>query len=172
MGGEAALNSVERWAGLQPDFIIQGVDRPHIGIIRMPFANTVDGSAYPVSLYANAIDSIVQLDKTYYDFFWERDTGKRRMILDRSVAMKDPVNGKPAIPFRELSSDYYMTLDMPEDKDPWSDYTPQMRFEDYKLAMETQFRLLELQVGLSQGTFAIDQRPGGLRQHRLSARTG
>ena len=160
MGGEAALNSVERWAGLQPDFIIQGVDRPHIGIIRMPFANTVDGSAYPVSLYANAIDSIVQLDKTYYDFFWERDTGKRRMILDRSVAMKDPVNGKPAIPFRELSSDYHMTLDMPEDKDPWSDYTPQMRFEDYKLAMETQFRLLELQVGLSQGTFAIDPKTG------------
>lgn len=160
MGSEVTLASVDRWTNLQPDFIVRGVDRPHIGIIRMPFANTVDGSNYPISFYANALDSIAQLDKTYYDFFWERDTGKRRMILDRSVALKDPINGKPAIPFRELSSDYYMTLDMPQDKAPWGDYTPKMRFEEYKLAMETQMRLMELQVGISQGTFAIEPKTG------------
>ena len=125
----------------------------------MPLVNTVDGSAYPVSLYANALDSIRELDATYYDFFWERSTGKRRMILDRSAAMKDPVSGKPAISFKELASDYYMTLDMPEEK-PWDDYTPNFRFAEYKTAMETQLRMLEMQVGFSQGTFAIDPKTG------------
>lgn len=159
MGEEAPLTDVPRWAGLQPDLLVGGVDRPHFGLLRMPTINTVDGSAYPVSLYANAVDSIRELDATYYDFFWERSTGKRRMILDRSVAMLDPVSGKPAVNFKELASDYYMTIDMPETK-PWDDYTPDFRFDAYKTAMETQLRMLELQTGFSQGTFAIDPKTG------------
>lgn len=159
MGAEIPLSDVPRWAELQPELLIRGIDRPHFGLLRMPLVNTVDGSAYPVSLYANALDSIRELDATYYDFFWERSTGKRRMILDRSAAMKDPVSGKPAISFKELASDYYMTLDMPEEK-PWDDYTPNFRFAEYKTAMETQLRMLEMQVGFSQGTFAIDPKTG------------
>lgn len=159
MGEEVPLTDVPRWAGLQPDLLVGGVDRPHFGLLRMPTINTVDGSAYPVSLYANAVDSIRELDATYYDFFWERSTGKRRMILDRSVAMLDPVSGKPAVNFKELASDYYMTIDMPETK-PWDDYTPDFRFDAYKTAMETQLRMLELQTGFSQGSFAIDPKTG------------
>lgn len=159
MGEEVPLADVPRWAGLQPDLLVGGVDRPHFGLLRMPGVNTVDGSAYPVSLYANALDSIRELDATYYDFFWERSTGKRRMILDRAAAMKDPVSGKPAVNFKELASDYYMTLDMPDEK-PWDDYTPAFRFSEYKTAMETQLRMLEMQVGFSQGTFAIDPKTG------------
>lgn len=159
MGSEIPLSAVPRWAELQPEVLIQDVDRPHFGLLRMPGVNTVDGSDYPVSLYANALDSIRELDATYYDFFWERSTGKRRMILDRSVAMLDPVSGKPAVNFKELASDYYMTLDMPDEK-PWDDYTPAFRFAEYKTAMETQLRMLEMQVGFSQGTFAIDPKTG------------
>ena len=81
------------------------------------------------------------------------------MILDRSAAMKDPVNGKPAVNFKELASDYYMTIDMPDEK-PWDDYTPDFRFDAYKTSMETQLRMLELQTGFSQGTFAIDPKTG------------
>lgn len=159
MGEELPLTAVERWAELESEYTINGVDRPHFGLIRMPFVNTVDGSDYPISLYANALDSIVQLDRTFCDFCWERDTGKRRMILDRSVATKDPINGKPAIPFRDLTGDYYMTIDMPDEK-PWDDYTPELRFEQYKVAMETQLRALELQIGFSQGTFAVEPKSG------------
>ena len=159
MGGEVALAEVPRWADLQPDLLIRDVDRPHFGLLRIPTVNTVDGSAYPVSLYANALDSIRQLDETYNEFVWERSTGKRRMILDRGAAMRDPVSGKPAVNFKELASDYYMTLDMPETR-PWDDYTPELRFDAYRTAMETQLRLLEMQVGFSQGTFAIEPRTG------------
>lgn len=159
MGGEVALAAVPRWAELQPDLLIRDVDRPHFGLLRIPTVNTVDGSAYPVSLYANALDSIRQLDETYNEFVWERSTGKRRMILDRGAAMRDPVSGKPAVNFKELASDYYMTLDMPETR-PWADYTPELRFDAYRTAMETQLRLLEMQVGFSQGTFAIEPRTG------------
>ena len=159
LGEEISLDKVERWAGLEADLTIHNVDRPHFGLLRMPMLNTVDGSAYPVSLYANATDTIRQLDAAYCDFVWERETGRRRMIIDRMAAMKDPVNGKPAIPFRELASDYYMTMDMP-DTHPWDDYTPDLRFEQYRSGIETLLRLLEMQVGFSAGTFAIDPRTG------------
>ncbi len=159
LGREERLEIVPRWAKLQPEMLITGVDRPHFGLIRMPFANTVDGSDFPVSIYANAVDSIVQLDQTWQQFLWERDTGKRRMVIDRSTAVKDPVNGKSAVPFRELASDYYMTLDMPDTR-PWDDYTPNLRFDEYQKAFDMQLRLLEMQTGFSAGTFQIDIQTG------------
>lgn len=159
IGGELSLSEVERWADLQPEAFISDVDRPHFGLIRMPMLNNIDGGPLPISIYANAVDSIIQLDKTYEQFLWERDTGKRRMVLDRGVAVKDPINGKPAIPFRELASDYYMTIDMPVDK-PWADYTPELRGEHYKSIFDTQLRILEMQTGFSQGTFNIDIQTG------------
>ncbi len=159
LGEELALDKVARWADLEADFTVNGVDRPHFGLLRMPMLNTVDGSAYPVSLYANATDTIRQLDAAYGDFVWERETGRRRMIVDRMAAMKDPVNGKPAIPFKELASDFLMTLDMPDEK-PWGDYTPSLRFEEYRTGIETLLRLLEMQVGFSAGTFAIEPKTG------------
>lgn len=158
-GEEIALDKVARWAALEADLTIHNVDRPHFGLLRMPMLNTVDGSPCPVSLYANATDTIRQLDAAYGDFVWERETGRRRMIIDRVAAMKSPVNGKPAIPFKELASDLFMTLDMP-DTHPWDDYTPDLRFEQYRGGIETLLRLLEMQVGFSAGTFAIDPKTG------------
>lgn len=159
LGEEISLEKVARWQQLTSELTVNDVDRPHFGLLRMPMLNTVDGSAYPVSLYANAVDTIRQLDAAYGDFVWERETGRRRMIIDRMAAMKDPVNGKPAIPFKELASDFLMTLDMPDEK-PWGDYTPSLRFEEYRNGIETLLRLLEMQVGFSAGTFAIDPKTG------------
>lgn len=159
LGKEANLSVSPRWRHLQPEILIENVDRPHFGLIRMPMVNNIDGSEFPISIYANAVDSIIELDNTYYQFLWERDTGKRRMIIDRSAAVKDPINGKPAIPFKELASDYYMAMDMPEDK-PWDDYTPELRLESYQKAFDIQLRLLEMQTGFSAGTFQIDIKTG------------
>lgn len=37
----------------------------------MPMLNNIDGGPLPISIYANAVDSIIQLDKTYEQFLWE-----------------------------------------------------------------------------------------------------
>ena len=59
LGGELALTEVPEWAGLEPEVVIRGVDRPLFGELRMPMANTVDEtSKLPVSMYARATDTM------------------------------------------------------------------------------------------------------------------
>ena len=159
LGGELPLESVERWAALAPKVEIQNVDRPHFGLLRMPGANNIDASPAPVSFYAQALESIRQIDETMAQLYWERDTGKRRMMIDRTMAAADPLTGKVPLSFRQLSPDFTISMDMP-DKAPWSDYTPSIRIEEYRKTLETQFRVLEMQTGLSQGTFSIEPRSG------------
>lgn len=159
IGDEISLQAVPRWSGLLPEMLIRDVDRPYFGLIRMPSINTVDGSDFPVSIYSNALDSIREIDNTYENFLWELHTGKRRMFLDIAAAMKNPITGKSPIPFKELASDFYMTIDM-DDQKPWDDYTPNLRVEAYQKAIDVQLRLLELQIGFSPGTFQIDIKTG------------
>lgn len=160
LGGEVKLTDVPRWAELPADLLINNVDRPYFGILRMPGTNTVDGGPLPVSLYANAVDAIMEMDRIYAEYLWEIHTGKRRLILDR-LAVQSPIEGKPAIPYSELTSDYYVVLDFGnEPKQPWGDYTPEMRVEAYQKAMDVQARVLELQVNLSPGTIHMDIRTG------------
>ena len=88
-GGELALTDVPEWAGLEPEVVIRGVDRPLFGELRMPMANTVDEtSKLPVSLYARAVDTMVELDRIYSEFLWEIHTGKRKRIVDRTASSR------------------------------------------------------------------------------------
>lgn len=158
-GGTVPLESVERWAALEPEIEISGVDRPHFGLLRMPGVNNIDASPAPVSFYAQAVGTIRQIDETLAQLYWERDTGKRRMMLDRTALAADPLTGKVPPTFRQLSPDFMIAMDMP-DKGPWGDYTPAIRIEEYRKTLETLLRVLEMQTGLSQGTFSIEPRSG------------
>lgn len=162
LGGELSLAEVPEWAGLEPDLQIRGVDRPLFGELRMPMANTVDEtSKLPVSLYARAMDTMAELDRIYSEFLWEIHTGKRKRIVDRSAFRPDK-NGC-GVPFKDQTTDLYLAMDLADDMgkgDPFRDYTPSLRVEEYQKALDIQCRLLERQTGFSPGTFSFDIRSG------------
>jgi len=165
LGGEMPLSAVARWADLEPEMLFTGVDRPYFGVLRMPFTNTVDASHWPVSLYANAVESIRELDRTWCDFLWERDTGRRRMIVDYAAVDPKANIGNAAktaatTPVKDVTGDYFLSLDMDRSEKPWDDYTPELRVEQYQRMLDTQLRLLEVQAGFSPGTFQIDVKTG------------
>lgn len=126
LGGELALTDVPEWAGLEPEVVIRGVDRPLFGELRMPMANTVDEtSKLPVSLYARAVDTMAELDRIYSEFLWEIHTGKRKRIVDRTAIKPDKSGG--GVPFRDQTTDLYLSMDLTGDMgqgDPFRDYTP------------------------------------------------
>lgn len=162
LGGELALTDVPEWAGLEPEVVIRGVDRPLFGELRMPMANTVDEtSKLPVSLYARAVDTMAELDRIYSEFLWEIHTGKRKRIVDRTAIKPDKSGG--GVPFRDQTTDLYLSMDLTGDMgqgDPFRDYTPALRVEEYQKAIDIQCRLLERQTGFSPGTFSFDLKSG------------
>lgn len=162
LGMEIPLTEIYRWREIQPDLLLSGLYRVHFATLKMPFANTVDNtSPLPVSVYANSVDTLSELDKLYSEFLWEVHTGKRKQIIDRTAIT--PYKGKHPIPLSALATDLYMVLnygDASEKKVPFDDYTPEMRVDAYQKAVDMQLRLLEMQCGFSAGTFTFDIRTG------------
>lgn len=156
---QVPLTSVPEWAMLQPEVIIKGVSQPLYAVLKMPFANQVDpASKLPVSLYANAMESLKDIDSLYTGFHWEVSTGKRRQILD--VTALSPRNARDNAPAKYELSDQYMVLNMDGAVKPYDDYTPAMRVEEYQRALNIQLRLLESQCQLSAETFTFDVQSG------------
>ena len=56
------------------------------------------------------------------------------------------------MPFRDQTTDLYLSMDLTGDMgqgDPFRDYTPALRVEEYQKAIDIQCRLLERQTGFS-----------------------
>lgn len=163
LGMEIPLTEIYRWREIQPDVLLTGLDRVHFAALKMPFANTVDNtSPLPVSIFADSVDALRELDRIYSEFLWEIHTGKRKQIVDRRALT--PFKGKNPIPLSDLATDLYLVLDFGDDagdkKIPFDDYTPEMRIDAYQKAIDIQLRLLEMQCGFSSGTFTFDVKTG------------
>lgn len=159
LNGEIPLTEVYRWKDIQPDILIKDIDRVHFATVKMPFANCIDNtSKLPVSIFANATDGLRELDIVYGEFLREIHTGKRRMIFDRNVIKE--FKGKPAIAYKDLASDLYIILNGDDNTEPFKDYTPEMRVDEYQKAINIVLRLIEMQCGFSAGTFTFDVKTG------------
>ena len=160
LGGEISLKEIPEWENLEPDILIKGVDRPLFGELRMPFTNTVDEtSKLPISMYANALGTIQELDHIYNDFLHEIHTGKRKRIVDKFAIQPDKDGN--GVPYRDLVTDLYLTMDLDsKNMQPFNDYTPNLRVEEYQKALDIQCRLLEAQTGFSAGTFSFSIQTG------------
>ncbi|MGL5513591.1 MAG: hypothetical protein ACRDBM_10220, partial [Sporomusa sp.] len=162
-GAEIPLGTVAEWEKLEPESLVENTDRPLFAVIKMPFANQVDpASKLPVSLYANAMDSFEKIDRIYNDFLWEMESGRRKQIFDVTAVKqgnKGDDEGVTDLAHYE-TTDQHLVLDMGTEGDMFADYTPEMRVEAYQNAMNIQVRLMETQVGISNGTFDFDVKSG------------
>ncbi len=158
LGAEIPLDSLEEWKDLEKEVIVERAPGPLFGVIRMPFANTVDpASELPVSLYAGAEQSLTEFDRLYGEFLYELHSGKRKRILERQAL--PGLSGKPvpgALGYQDLTADTYLVLDPMEQQKPFDDYSPVMRTEAYLTGLKALLHLLENQCHLSPGALALD----------------
>lgn len=164
MGSEVPLDTVPQWAELEPETAIDGIKQPLFGCIQMPFANIVDdASPLPVSIYANAMDSIMEFDKVYSDMIYELHSGRRKNIVERQALVSDKKKrGYPGgISYRDPSADVYI-LDPTEERQPFQDYSPSIRTAEYMTGLKAILHMVENQCHLSPGTLAIDERTGAV----------
>lgn len=164
MGSEVPLDTVPQWAELAPETAIDGIKQPLFGCIQMPFANIIDdASPLPVSIYANAMDSIMEFDKVYSDMIYELHSGRRKNIVERQALISDKKKrGYPGgISYRDPSADVYI-LDPTEERQPFQDYSPNIRTAEYMTGLKAILHMVENQCHLSPGTLTIDERTGAV----------
>ena len=163
LGGTVPLETVPQWADLEQEITIDGVKQPLFGCIQMPFANTVDdASPLPVSIYANAMEGIMEFDRVYSDMIYELHSGRRKNIVERQAIVPDgkrkPFRGAR---YQDPTTDTYI-LDPAEEHSPFQDYSPSIRTAEYMTGLKAILHMVENQCHLSPGTLAIDERTGAV----------
>lgn len=147
------LGSVPRWKGLSEGGEIPS-DIPMIATLRTPYANNIDlDSALPVSLFANSVGTLHEIDAAHSEYIAEFRKMRAKVFADDTV-----MHGKEGIP-----DDYFVIVD-PNGMDTVDKqimtYAPQIREEAHKAAINTELRLYEVQIGVSCGTFTFDSAKG------------
>ena len=166
LSAPVSLEKVPKWAELPQEFTVHNVQGPLFGVIKMPFPNTVDdASMMPISLYANALHNIEEFDVLYTEYLYEYHSGKRKRIVERDAVRptgKDKMPGgiPVGITYKDMTTDTYLILDSDEQREPFRDYTPTIRSEDYLTGLKTVMAIIENQCYVSPGTLAIDDRTG------------
>lgn len=153
LGTPVNLNSVEVWQDIQPETIIQNVDRPLFAYFKTPFANNIDPtSPLGVSCYSRACDLIEQADRQWSDLLWEFESGKRALYVDELAFDKD-TNRKPILPNKRL----YRTLKGTGKIDGetlFEDWTPTIREVNILNGLDAILKKIEFNCGLAQGTIS------------------
>lgn len=147
------LGSVPRWSGLSEGGEIPS-DIPMIATLRTPYANNIDlDSALPVSLFANSVGTLHEIDAAHSEYIAEFRKMRAKVFADETV-----LQGKDGITddyFVKIEGDGTSTMEQ-----QIMTYAPQIREEAHKAAINTELRLYEVQIGVSCGTFTFDSQKG------------
>lgn len=146
------LTDVPRWAMLQTEGHIPS-DVPMIATYRTPFANNIDlDSELPVSIYANSIDTLHEINAAHSEYIAEFKKTSAKVFADETV-----LGGKQGIP-----DDYFVTFigDSTPVEQQIMIYSPTIREAEHKAAINTELHLYEVQIGVSSGTFTFDTQKG------------
>ena len=163
LGQQVPLDVCPDWANLQEQVEIRGAKGPLFGLLKMPFANMVDeASALPVSLYAGALDSIREFDRVYSELLYELHSAKRKNIVERGAIVPEGKRKRlRGLKYQDPTTDTYI-LDPAEEHQPFQDYSPAIRAEEYLAGLKIILHMIENQCQLSPGTMALDERTGAL----------
>ncbi|MBP1544334.1 MAG: phage portal protein [Oscillospiraceae bacterium] len=148
------LNEIPRWAALMPQGEIPS-DIPMIATFRTPYANNIDlDSELPISMYANSLDTLHEIDAAHSEYLAEFRKMRAKVFADGGVF--DARYGK-------ITDDYFVSVDgdgVKTMEQQIMTYAPQIREDAHKAAINTELRLYEVQIGVSNGTFTFDSQKG------------
>lgn len=157
IGNEIPLTSVEAWASLLPEAIIQNVQKPLYGYFRVPLANTIDPtSPMGVSVFSRAVELIKEADKQYSRLLWEYEGSE--LAIDASIDLFSMKDGKPVLP--KGRERLYRTYDVAADgsKDMGIKYfSPAIRDESIINGLNRIYQRIEFACGLAYGTISDPQ---------------
>lgn len=151
LGSKISLSQVQEWKNIQEEIQINDVNRLLGGYFRIPIANPIDNtSPAGVAIFANAIDTLEEIDKQFSRTLWEYEGSELAVDVDATAFRKDK-NGKDILP--EGKERLYRKLDFGDEKS-WNVFSPTIRDTALFNGLNELLRQCESQCGLAFGTIS------------------
>lgn len=152
LGTKIPLNSVEDWNNTQDEIQINHVNKLLGGYFKIPIANPVDNtSPVGVAIFANALDTLEEIDKQFSRTLWEYEGSELAIDVDETLLKKDQ-NGNDIVP--KGKERLYRKLDMGKENDSWNVFSPEIRDTSLFNGLNELLRQCESQCGLAFGTIS------------------
>ncbi|MDD3417242.1 MAG: phage portal protein [Lachnospiraceae bacterium] len=153
LGREIPLNTVDEWSNLEPEVMIQNIEKPLFSYFKMPNANNIDDqSPLGVSVYSKAVGGIEEADKQWSRILWEYKGSELSLDVDIQAFKKDIHTGEYELP--KGSERLFRMLDFDTDKDKYHVYSPNIRDESLLNGFNAILRRVEFNSGLAYGTLS------------------
>lgn len=151
LGSKISLSQVQEWKNIQEEIQINDVNRLLGGYFKIPIANPVDNtSPVGVAIFANAIDTLEEIDKQFSRTLWEYEGSELAIDVDETAFKKDS-NGNDILP--KGKERLYRKLDL-GDETSWNVFSPEIRDTALFNGLNEWLRQCESQCGLAFGTIS------------------
>lgn len=157
LGKEIPLTEVDDWAELEPEVMIQNVDKPLFAYFKMPQANTIDPSSpLGVSVYSRAVGDIEEADRQYSRILWEYDGSE--LAIDASIdCFKVSGQDRYELPRGKERLFRMLHYEAHDYKKPFETFSPDIRDVSLFNGLNNLLKQIEFKCGLAYGTISDPQ---------------
>lgn len=130
---------------------------PHFQIYRPNIVNNLDkNSPMGISIFANRIDNLREIDTVFDSLSQEFTLGKKRILVDRTAVKGsiDPETGE-SVQYLDTSDSVYVAINGMEHQ-PIKDVDFKLRVEEHTKALNAALNYLSAGVGLGQDFYNFD----------------
>lgn len=171
LGSEIRLTELDNWKDIEPYVELMNVEKPLFGYFRMPMANNVDiDSPLGVSIFSKAVESIKDFDMWYSKWKREGKLSDKYLFVNEQAMMKPGATGKDKAvaqnPVPELIKGLQFGNNASKCIEEWS---PSIRVDEFKQALQTQLDLISMQCGFSSGYLSFDERTGAVTATQIQS---
>lgn len=161
IGAQVSLETVAEWAQITPEpIVITNLNHPLFTYMKTPIANNIDGSYIGLSLYANAIDQLEELDKNFSAMAWERWAGESRVFVsDSMIPQKRDSSGKFVDDLDAFDKKLYKKLEggIEQGNQLFEVTTPALRFDQYVSEANSLIAMACKNMALDAKAFLVDR---------------
>lgn len=162
IGKEIPLTMVDEWKDIQPELLIDNVEKPLFGYFKMPYNNTIDyNSPEGVAVFHNCLQELKALDIAFSRKSDEVDDSKHLTFIDeksmKSPADKEHPSGKKIRLPRFVKG---LRGGLNDEGKSVSEHVATMLTEQRIADINSILSLISTKCGFSQGQFILDRKTG------------
>lgn len=153
-------NPVTAPAGIEEE-VDTGMKVPLFQIIKPNINNNIDTTCpLGVSVFANALDSLMGVDVAFDSFRNEFILGRKRLMVPMSMVKMAQTREGQRAPMFDPSDTTYVAYEAGEDESSFTEFSPAIRATEHITGIRTQLNLLSFKCGLGTGRYEFDKSGG------------